>query len=73
MRSDDVPGLEKVQGHEYVLPGSAIHALSGRLRLKLRPLPANMSYELRTPMNAVIGFSGLLMDANLPLEYREYI
>ncbi|VVB64567.1 Methanogenesis regulatory histidine kinase FilI [uncultured archaeon] len=34
---------------------------------------ANMSHKLRTPMNAVIGFSSLLMDDSLTPEQKEYI
>jgi two-component system sensor histidine kinase RpfC len=33
---------------------------------------ANMSHDLRTPLNGVIGLSDLLMDTNLNREQREY-
>lgn len=33
---------------------------------------ANTSHELRTPMNAIIGFSGLLLDTPMTAEQREY-
>jgi two-component system sensor histidine kinase/response regulator len=33
---------------------------------------ANMSHEMRTPMNAVIGMTGLLLDTELTDEQREY-
>lgn len=34
---------------------------------------ANISHELRTPMNAIIGFSDLLLKTNLNEEQREYL
>jgi PAS domain S-box-containing protein len=34
---------------------------------------ANISHELRTPMNAIIGFSDLLLKTNLTVEQREYL
>jgi signal transduction histidine kinase/CheY-like chemotaxis protein/HPt (histidine-containing phosphotransfer) domain-containing protein len=33
---------------------------------------ATMSHEVRTPMNGVIGMTGLLLDTNLTLEQRRY-
>ena len=34
---------------------------------------ANMSHDIRTPMNAIIGFSELLYDSNLTEEQRHYL
>lgn len=34
---------------------------------------ANMSHKIRTPLNAIVGFSGLLVDAEDIQERREYI
>ncbi|MGJ5815994.1 response regulator [Paludibaculum fermentans] len=34
---------------------------------------ATMSHEVRTPMNAVIGFTGLLMETNLTLQQRDWV
>ncbi len=34
---------------------------------------ANMSHDIRTPMNGVIGMTGLLLDTELTSEQREYI
>ncbi len=33
---------------------------------------ANMSHEIRTPLNGVIGFTELLLNAELPVTFREY-
>jgi len=33
----------------------------------------NMSHELRTPLNGIIGMNGLLLDAPLGKEYKEYV
>jgi len=34
---------------------------------------ANMSHDIRTPMNGVIGMTGLLLDTGLTSEQREYV
>ncbi|NCC53042.1 MAG: PAS domain S-box protein [Spartobacteria bacterium] len=34
---------------------------------------ANIGHELRTPMNAILGFTSLIMQADLPPEQREYM
>ena len=34
---------------------------------------ASMSYEIRTPLNAIVGFTEVLADENLPPEQKEYV
>jgi PAS domain S-box-containing protein len=34
---------------------------------------ANMSHDIRTPMNGIIGMTGLVLDSNLSDEQREYL
>jgi two-component system sensor histidine kinase/response regulator len=34
---------------------------------------ANMSHDIRTPMNGIIGMTGLVLDSNLTAEQREYL
>jgi|GEM_PF-1618156 len=34
---------------------------------------ANISHELRTPMNAIIGFTEILLNRNIPAEEKEYL
>ncbi len=34
---------------------------------------ANMSHDIRTPMNGIIGMTGLVLDSNLTDEQREYL
>ena len=34
---------------------------------------ANMSHDIRTPMNGIIGMTGLVLDSHLTEEQREYL
>ncbi len=57
---------EKIQGLESKL----LENSEKTEKLKTRFL-SNISHELRTPMNAILGFSNLMIDKNLPHEKKE--
>lgn len=38
-----------------------------------KQMMADMSYEIRTPMNTIIGMTSLLLDENLTLEQRDFV
>jgi signal transduction histidine kinase/DNA-binding response OmpR family regulator len=56
--------------HSQILKARVAEVEEGS-RLKSEFL-ATMSHEVRTPMNGVIGMTGLLLDTKLSLEQREY-